>query len=246
MRGDAVKFGISYNTGYYGTDADSMMAVARHADECGLESFYVSEHIALYPGVKAGLVEFPPDLAVADPLERLSLVTAATGRILLGTAVLLLPYHHPVVLAKRLATLDVLSKGRMRLLTVGLGTLPGEAEALGVDFATRGRCADEAIDVLRLLWAGGKEGVSFNGEFFSFQNMCSFPKPYRVSTLPVQSADRAGPQPAAPAIAATATSPVAGLPLPSAPARRRSCERPPPRLAGIRAHSNTPAEDRST
>lgn len=103
----------------------------------------------------------------------------------MGTAVLLLPYHHPVVLAKRLATVDVLSKGRMRLLTVGLGTLPGEAEAIGVDFATRGRRVDEAIDVLRLLWAGGEDGVSFDGEFFSFENMCSFPKPWNAKTLPV-------------------------------------------------------------
>jgi len=180
-----VKFGITYNTGYYGTDPDNMAAVAQHAENCGFESFYVPEHIVLYPGAKTGAVEFPPSLAVADPLECLSFVAAATERILLGTAVLLLPYHHPVVLAKRLATLDVLSKGRMRRLTVGLGTLPGEAQAAGVDFATRGRRADEAIDVLRLLWGGGEEGVSFNGEFFCFQNLCSFPKPFSARSLPV-------------------------------------------------------------
>ena len=180
-----MKFGISYNTAVCGLDPDNMAAVARHAEECGFESFYVSEHIVLYPGAKAGAVEFPPSLAVADPLECLTFVAATTERILLGTAVLLLPYHHPVVLAKQLATLDVLSKGRMRLLAVGLGVLPGEAEAMGVDFAARGRRADEAIDVLRLLWAGGEEGVSFEGEFFSFQNLCSFPKPLNTSTLPV-------------------------------------------------------------
>ena len=61
----------------------------------------------------------------------------------------------------------MLSGGRMRLLTVGLGVLPGEAEAVGVDFAARGRRADEAIDVLRLLWAGGADGVSFEGEFYA-------------------------------------------------------------------------------
>jgi probable F420-dependent oxidoreductase len=180
-----VKFGISYNTAYHGADPGNMAAVARHAEECGFESFYVQEHIALYPGARGGGVEFPPSLAIADPLECLSFVAAVTERILLGTAVLLVPYHHPVVLAKRLATIDVLSKGRMRLLTVGLGTLPGEAAAMGVDFAARGRRADEAIDVLRLLWAGDENGVSFDGEFFSFTNLCSFPKPWHARTLPV-------------------------------------------------------------
>jgi probable F420-dependent oxidoreductase len=180
-----VKFGISYNTGVYGVDPDGMIAVARHAEDRGFESFYVPEHIALYPGAKVGAVEFPPALPIADPLETLSFVSAATERILLGTGVLLLPYHHPVVLAKRLATIDVLSKGRMRLLTVGVGALPGEAEAAGVDFATRGRRADEAIDVLRLLWAGDENGVSFDGEFYSFRNLCSFPKPASTGTLPI-------------------------------------------------------------
>jgi probable F420-dependent oxidoreductase len=180
-----VKFGISYNPGFLGTDPDQLMAVARHAEACGFESFYVPEHIVLYPGAMLGPAAIPPALPFADPLECLSFVAAGTERILLGTAVLLLPYHHPVVLAKRLATIDVLSKGRMRLLTVGLGTLPGEAAAAGVDFATRGRRASEAIDVLRLLWAGDQNGVSFDGEFFSFERLCSFPKPHDAAVLPV-------------------------------------------------------------
>jgi probable F420-dependent oxidoreductase len=179
-----VKFGI-FNTALI-TDPGNLTAVAQQAEDCGFESFYVGEHIALYPGAQhpdAG--EFPADLAIPDPLECLTFIAAKTERILLGTGVLLLPYHHPVVLAKQLATIDVLSAGRMRLLTVGLGVLPGEAQALGVEFAARGRRADEAIDVLRLLWAGGAEGVSFTGEHFSFENLCSFPKPWRTSTLPV-------------------------------------------------------------
>ncbi len=180
-----MKFGLSYNTGYYGTDPDQMITLARHAERCGFESFYVPEHIALYPGATVGPVTLPASVPIADPLECLAFVAAATERILLGTGVLLLPYHHPVVLAKRLATLDVLSKGRMRLLTVGVGALPGEAMAAGVDFASRGRRADEAIDVLRLLWAGDEDGVSFAGEFFSFTSLCSFPKPLRPDGLPI-------------------------------------------------------------
>jgi probable F420-dependent oxidoreductase len=179
-----MKFGLSYNTGLYGTDPDQMTAVARHAEQCGFESFYFPEHIALYPGAAIGPVAFPAATPIADPLQCLGFVAAVTDRILLGTGVLLLPYHHPVALAKRLATLDVLSKGRMGLLTVGVGSLPGEAMAAGVDFATRGRRADEAIDVLRRLWAGDEHGVSFDGEFFSFTSLTSFPKPL-APTLPI-------------------------------------------------------------
>jgi probable F420-dependent oxidoreductase len=178
-----VKLGVMYNTGAYRLDPDAMIAVARHAEARGFESFYLPEHVALYPGASLGAVTFPADLPVADPLECLSFVAAATERILLGTAVLLLPYHQPVVLAKRLATIDLLSKGRMRLLTVGVGALPGEAAAVGVDYATRGRRADEAIDALRLLWAGDENGVSFDGEFYSFTDACSFPKP--LGPLPI-------------------------------------------------------------
>ncbi|WP_327581420.1 TIGR03619 family F420-dependent LLM class oxidoreductase [Nonomuraea sp. NBC_00507] len=178
-------FGTTYNTAHFGADPEGIVEFARHAEECGFESLYLPEHVVLYAGAKVGPFVLPPSLPYVDPLDCLSFVAAATRRILLGTAVLLLPYHHPVTLAKRLATVDVLSKGRMRLLTVGLGALPGEARAVGVDFATRGRRADEAIDVLRLLWGGGEDGVGFAGEFFAFDDLCSFPKPHGVARLPI-------------------------------------------------------------
>jgi probable F420-dependent oxidoreductase len=180
-----MKFGIVYHTGAFGIDPEQVTSVARHAEQCGFESFFTTEHIALYPGAAAGRMVFPSDTPIADPLEVLTFVAAVTERITLGTAVLLLPFHQPVVLAKRLATIDQLSRGRMRLLGIGVGVLPGEAEAAQVDFHTRGRRADEAIDVLRLLWAGDAEGVSFDGEFYSFSNLCSYPKPYQASTLPI-------------------------------------------------------------
>ena len=180
-----MKFAISYSTASLGVDAGHLVAFARHAEACGFEALYMPEHVVLHPGAMLGSMELPPDLPFVDPLDALCFVAASTSRILLGTGVLLVPYQHPVVLAKRLATVDVLSRGRMRLLTVGLGGLPGEAQALGVDFGSRGRRADEAIDVLRLLWSGGAEGVGFHGEFFDFDALCSFPKPYGVTTLPI-------------------------------------------------------------
>ena len=178
-----MKFAVSYSTPFYGMDPDKLVGYAQRAEACGFEGLYVPEHVTLYRGATFGSVEMPTTLPYADPLDLLAFVAAATERLLLGTAVLLLPYHHPVVLAKRLATIDGLSKGRMRLLTVGLGSLPGEAEAMGVDFSTRGRRTDEAIDVLRLLWSGDADGVSHTGEFFAFEGLCSFPQP--LAPLPI-------------------------------------------------------------
>ncbi|NBH09539.1 TIGR03619 family F420-dependent LLM class oxidoreductase [Amycolatopsis sp. SID8362] len=178
-----VEFGISYSTPFFGADPETLLGFARDAEEFGFESFYLPEHVALYPGAKIGEMALPPSLPFADPLECLSFVAAGTRRILLGTGVLLLPYHHPVTLAKRLATIDVLSGGRMRLLTVGVGALPGEARAVGVDYATRGRRADEAIDILRALWAGDESGVSFDGDFHRFEGACVYPKP--LGELPI-------------------------------------------------------------
>ncbi|GAA0901501.1 TIGR03619 family F420-dependent LLM class oxidoreductase [Virgisporangium aurantiacum] len=180
-----MRFAVSYSTPYYGVDPDRIVAFAQHAEECGFEGLYMPEHIVLYPGATIGPVELPPTLPYVDPLSCLAFIAAATNRILLGTGVLLLPYRHPVVLAKQLATIDVLSKGRMRLLTIGLGGLPGEAAAVGVDYAGRGRRADEAIDVMRLLWAGDADGVSFHGEFFDFDDLVSFPKPHGRADIPI-------------------------------------------------------------
>ncbi|HEX9096018.1 MAG TPA: TIGR03619 family F420-dependent LLM class oxidoreductase [Candidatus Dormibacteraeota bacterium] len=180
-----MKFGIQYNSAYYGVDPDVMVGYARHAEDCGFESILIPEHVVLYPGATLGTTPIDPSLSLLDPLACLGFIAATTERIILGTAVLQLPYHHPVTLAKRLATIDVLSKGRMRLLTIGLGSLPGESVALGIDHATRGRRADEVIDVMRLLWSGDATGVSFSGEFFTFSKLVSFPKPHHARTLPI-------------------------------------------------------------
>ncbi|MGH3191988.1 MAG: hypothetical protein ACRDPY_41275 [Streptosporangiaceae bacterium] len=73
-----MKFRVLYSTAYSGVDPDAMVAVARHAEDRGFESFYLPEHIVLYPGASVGTVTFPPGLTIADPLECLSFVAAAT------------------------------------------------------------------------------------------------------------------------------------------------------------------------
>ncbi|UYM07400.1 TIGR03619 family F420-dependent LLM class oxidoreductase [Solicola gregarius] len=180
-----MKFALSWNTAYYGTGADQMSAIAQHAEGLGFEAIYVPEHIALSARPEPAQLALPADTEVVDPLGALAYLAATTERILLGTGVLLLPYHHPVTLAKQLATIDLLSKGRLRLVTIGLGTVPAEAAAFGVDYAARGRVADDAMDALRLLWAGDRDGVSHDGEFYSFDSLTSFPKPYQADGVPL-------------------------------------------------------------
>ena len=172
-----MKFGLLYNSGFSGTEPAKLAAVARHAEACGFESFYAPEHVVLPVGADFGGMPFSADVPIFDPIGTLTFVAAHTERLLLGTGVLLLPLHHPVALAKRLATLDVLSGGRFRLFTVGIGAIPGESAGAGIDHTTRGRRADEAIDVLRLLWDGDQHGVSHHGEFYDFDDLLSYPKP---------------------------------------------------------------------
>jgi probable F420-dependent oxidoreductase len=178
-------FALSYTTPFFGADPDRLVKVARQAEESGFEAIYVPEHVAVYPGAQIGGWQLPTDIPFPDPLDILTFVAAGTERLVLGTGVLLLPYHHPVTLAKRLATIDVLSGGRMRLLGIGVGALPGEAAAVGVDYSTRGRRTDEAIDVMRALWARDEAGATFHGEFFDLDAIYSYPKPLAASGLPI-------------------------------------------------------------
>ena len=164
-------------------DPQWMAAFARHVEACGFESIVVVEHTVLmtvydsvYPYDASGRVELPADCPVPDPLDLLAFLAAHTERLGLATGVLVLPNHHPVVLAKRVATVDALSGGRLRLC-VGMGWLKEEIEACGVDFASRGRRADEQLEAMRLLWADQPEGTSFHGEFFDFDNAACYPKP---------------------------------------------------------------------
>ncbi|WP_319434380.1 LLM class F420-dependent oxidoreductase [Mycobacterium sp. RTGN5] len=164
---------------------------ARHLEACGFESIVAVEHTVLvtqytsvYPYDPSGRVELTPAGPVPDPLDLLAFLAGQTTTLGLATGVLVLPNHHPVVLAKRAATVDVLSGGRLRLC-VGVGWLREEVEACGVDFDTRGRRADEQIHVLRELWADNPEGISHHGEFFDYDHAMSYPKPVATHGVPI-------------------------------------------------------------
>lgn len=162
-----------------------MVPFARHVESCGFESLVAVEHTVLmtsytsvYPYDASGRVELSPDCPVPDPLDLLAFLAGQTSTLGLATGVLVLPNHHPVVLAKRVATIDALSGGRLRL-AVGMGWMKEELEACGAPFAARGRRADEQLEVMRLLWEHGPDGASHHGEFFGFDNAACHPKPLR-------------------------------------------------------------------
>jgi probable F420-dependent oxidoreductase len=166
-------------------DPEWMSAFARHVEACGFESIVAVEHTVLmteyssvYPYDASGRVELPADCPVPDPLDLLAFLASQTDGLGLATGVLVLPNHHPVVLAKRVATLDALSGGRIRLC-VGMGWLKEEIEACGAAFSSRGRRADEQLEVMRLLWEDRPDGASFSGEFFEFDYAACYPKPTR-------------------------------------------------------------------
>jgi probable F420-dependent oxidoreductase len=146
---------------------------AQAVEGLGFESVVVVEHTVVvrgyarsYPYAPSGEMAIPDDLDVPDPLALLGFLAGCTSTLGLATGVLVLPNHHPVPLAKRVATLDALSGGRLRLC-VGMGWMREEVEACGAPFDSRGRRADEQLAVLRKLWSG--EPVDHAGEFFSFQ-----------------------------------------------------------------------------
>jgi probable F420-dependent oxidoreductase len=160
---------------------DALLLFARRAEALGYDSLWASDHVVIpwairsrYPYNATGDFPLPPTTDFLEPLTALALVAGATGRIRLGTTVLVLPHRHPVLAAKMLATLDHLAPGRV-ILGAGVGWMKEEIELFGVPYARRGRWSDEAIRIMRACWRD--ERVSFRGEFFAFEGLGCRPRP---------------------------------------------------------------------
>jgi probable F420-dependent oxidoreductase len=185
-----VRFGLlpSYR-GAAVADPDYVRALAAAAEDGGCDSIWAVEHMVVpadyasrYPYAPGGRMPLSGDDPIPDPLDWLAFVAAMTTRLRLGTCIVILPEHHPIQLAKRLATIDVLSGGRM-MLGVGVGWMAEESEAMGVPFADRGARTDEYLDVMRTLWR--EDVASFHGRFVQFEAVKSAPKPAQVGGVPV-------------------------------------------------------------
>jgi probable F420-dependent oxidoreductase len=155
--------------------------VAQAAEDLGLESLWVGEHpVLIDPRERPS--PLPPHTPLLDPVAMVSYLASSTTRLKLGTGIVILPLRNPVILAKQMATADVLSGGRV-ILGVGVGYVPGEYAAVGVDFTTRGRRADEYIDAMRSLWTDDQPFCQ--GDFTSISGVQSHPRPTLPGGVPI-------------------------------------------------------------
>lgn len=184
-----MKFGIVFANAGPASQPEHAVALAQLAEQAGFESLWTVEHVVVpadyesrYPYSRDGRMPGGEDVPIPDPLVWLSWVGAHTSHIKLATGVLILPQRNPAVLAKEVATLDVLSGGRM-VLGVGVGWLQEEFDAIGVPFAERGARTDDYIAALRALWTQSEP--THQGPFASFTRAKSWPKPAQEGGVPI-------------------------------------------------------------
>lgn len=157
-----IKIGVGFGLWRLGIpSADELVRVAARAEEWGLDSFWLSDHL-LAPS---------PEL---DVVATLSMLASHTSRMKLGPSVLLLNLRNPLLVAKAFASLDYLSNGRM-VMAVGTGANVADYALCGIPAESRGKRLDEGIEVLRAVWKEPK--ASYHGRFFKFDNVTIEPRP---------------------------------------------------------------------
>jgi len=183
-----MKYGLSLPQLGTLASAGAIRSVAQHAEEIGYDSLWVLERtlrpvqpLVPYPATPDG--QLPEEYKIVfDPIECLTFAAAVTSRIRLGASVIVLSNHYPLVLARRLATLDQLSGGRL-ICGFSVGWSKDEIEAAGVNFETRGRRADEFVQLLKKIWT--EDPVEFHGRFFNIPKSHIGPKPLQKPYPPI-------------------------------------------------------------
>jgi probable F420-dependent oxidoreductase len=179
-----VKFGIALGA----CNPHFHLDVTLEAEQLGYESVWLPEHLVFtramssspYPGQDHPPV--PPDTPVFDVFAYLAFLAAKTARIRIGTHVFNIGLRHPFTTARGVQTVDRLSGGRFDF-GIGASWLRQEWDAVGLDFATRGRRVDEALEICRRLWT--EPTVSHHGEFFAFDEVAFEPKPIQQPWPPI-------------------------------------------------------------
>jgi len=171
-----MKFGLHsvnlHTCGY----PDAAARIGRAAEAAGFESLWVADHVVLPDPPVAGR-PMAPDMRLLDPIVSLTFLAAHTQRIRLATGVIVLPQRQALVLAKQLASLDVLSNGRL-IFGLGVGWCEPEMRSVGAPFPERGRVADDYLAAMRAVWAQPKP--SHKGPYVSFDGVQAMPRPVQT------------------------------------------------------------------
>lgn len=184
-----MKFGIMYANGGPFAYPEMLTHLATTAERVGVESIWTIEHVVIpvgykstYPYDPSGKIPAPEQLPLPDPLIPLAYAAAVTKTLRLATGILILPQRHPLYVAKEVATLDVLSHGRV-ILGIGIGWLKEEFDALGIPFEERAARTSETVRAMRSLWKD--EAEPFEGKFFRWGKLESHPKPVQKPGVPI-------------------------------------------------------------
>jgi probable F420-dependent oxidoreductase len=175
-------------TGRNQATKENIVYLAKQAENAGFRSLWVLERLLWpinpqnhYPGTRDG--KFPDDWQyIFDPLETLIFVAANTSKIALGTSVVDMLFHNPVILARRFATLDVVSEGRA-IAGLGIGWSKDEYQVSDIPFRNRGKRADEYIQILKRIWT--EDIVEFKGQFYNIPASKIGPKPLQKPYIPI-------------------------------------------------------------
>lgn len=160
---------------------DSSARVAQAAEAAGFESVWAGEHIVL-PEPQEPPSPLPPSYPMLDPNIAFAYLAGQTKTIRMGTGIIILPQRNPLVLAKEMASLDVLSNGRL-IFGIGIGYLRPEFDALGIPFGHKGPRTLDYLEAMQAIWSQDKP--SHQGEFTSFSNVQALPRPVQQPHPPV-------------------------------------------------------------
>jgi probable F420-dependent oxidoreductase len=163
------------------TQPETAVRVAQAAEAAGFESVWTGEHVVL-PDPRVPPSPLPPEHPILDPAVALSFLAGQTRTIRLGTGIIILPQRNPLVLAKELASVDVVSGGRL-LFGIGIGYLKPEFDALGVPFEHKGPRAVEYLQAMLALWT--QPQPAYEGRFVAFHDVQAMPRPVQQPHPPV-------------------------------------------------------------
>jgi probable F420-dependent oxidoreductase len=184
-----MKFGVFLPISGRATGPDTLMEAARSAEAQGFDAIWSADRVVTpwtiktsYPYSENHEFIVPPDRPFLDSFTCLAFLAACTEKIMLGISVLVLPYRHPLYWTRVAVSIERLSRGRLTM-GVGVGWMEEEFAALGVSFKDRGRMTDEQLQILSSLWT--EEHISFDGQFYRFQDVAFYPKPIQQPRIPI-------------------------------------------------------------